>query len=320
MNMPLVGEAPLPIPSAQISSLTAHLCQAARENDQQWVEELLAAGAQINGRCVYGDKAFSPVSRRTKVAKTLITPLACAAEAANVGMVAFLLEHGAAVEVARIDQCPGPLHYAAMTSPSPDIVQMLHEQGAKVDVTCTWGDTADVTPLHLAASNSVAKALISAGADVFATDANGQTPLFWAVKAHSRGASLDSLAVISANLENGSPVNLRDNEGNTVLDILQKSQANDSAPVDDVVAVLERYGAQSLSDSCAALPGDRVGDVTNLRAVLKCCWTRYTAGSTPWAWCLALFICLLVCLLASSSFSRLSSPYLMAWHAFRLSY
>ncbi len=70
-----------------------------------------------------------------------------------------------------------PLHYAAYND-RPAVARLLIENGARVRVT----DSADRTPLHLAAaaSRDISILLVSKGADVNAQDREGRTPLHYA--------------------------------------------------------------------------------------------------------------------------------------------
>lgn len=101
-----------------------------------------------------------------------------------------------------------------------DIVKLLLDHGASVGQTiplsvcmtksrgpnCTHKNA---TPLHHA-HGECAAILIKAGANVFAVDSKGLTPLFWAIE-HRRNDP--DLAAILTNLEHGSPATLITGEG-----------------------------------------------------------------------------------------------------------
>jgi len=88
-------------------------------------ELLIAAGAEVNGRCLSGR-----------------TALAVAAKLALPNMVQWLLDHGAKVSLADIDGLT-PLHYAAKSmAPNPSsTIKILLKAGAK-DRICNAGKTA----------------------------------------------------------------------------------------------------------------------------------------------------------------------------------
>lgn len=161
-------------------------------------------------------------------------PLTIAIHQKSHDVADLLLQHGANPNQPRSSESGRtrdwrPLHVAAQLS--VDLVGLLLDSGAVAGLTGVHDGVAGVTALHVAKDKDVAQRLISAGASVFAVDGNGQTPLFWAVKAwprgHERGhsaAELDRIVlIISANLQNGSPVNLRDKKGKTPLALIERT-------------------------------------------------------------------------------------------------
>ncbi len=145
----------------------------------------------------------------------------------------LLLQHGANPNQPRTnltksakDRDWSPLHVAAEVS--EDLVGLLLDSGATVGLTGFRDGVAKVTALHVAGDHRTAQRLIDAGASVFAVDSNGQTPLFWAVKQWEHrlelgtGPSEEIIWLINVNLQNGSPVNLRDAKGKTPMALVEK--------------------------------------------------------------------------------------------------
>lgn len=123
---------------------------------------------------------------------------------------------------------PTPLFSVVGHEMSLDMVRYLVSKGAnirartgcKVKVRIEWPDRHDVTPLHVACG-AAARLLISKGADVFAVDSEGQTPLFWAIGLWC-GPDLEAVLV---NLAQGAAPDLVDNNGLRPLLMLIKSFA-----------------------------------------------------------------------------------------------
>ncbi len=158
-------------------------------------------------------------------------PLTIAIRQNNREVAGLLLRHGANPNQPRSggsdkERDWRPLHFAADVS--GDLVDLLLDHGATVGLTSVHDGVAKVTALHLARDKDIAQRLISAGASVFAVDSNGWTPLFWAVKSvlrHSEFGEVNlsrDVSVIEVNLQNGSPVNLRDKGGSRPLDLLRQ--------------------------------------------------------------------------------------------------
>ena len=160
-----------------------------------------------------------------------LNPLTIAIHEMGYDVAKLLLQHGANPNQPRSGDSGKerewrPLHVAAEAS--GEFVDLLLDHGATLGLTGVRDGVAKVTALHVAGDGDVARRLISAGASVFAVDSNGQTPLFWALKKwphrHEYGTTFSNeiLLIISANVQNGSPVNLRDTKGKTPLALIQK--------------------------------------------------------------------------------------------------
>lgn len=105
-------------------------------------------------------------------------------EGADINKLGSLLyDHGA------------PIHVAVRAS-NPEIVTLLLERGAQVDIR----DSSDHTPLHNAAWNGnldMIKLLLDAGADINATTYSGSTPLSCA----RSGRKIEAIQFIEGKLQ-----------------------------------------------------------------------------------------------------------------------
>ena len=130
------------------------------------------------------------------------TPLHYAAAYGNSKVVEVLLEHGADPNI-RDKNGITPLHFAAV-SDYPKIVEVLHKKGLS---------DYDDTPLQAAEFNypEVVKLLLEHGANPNIQDADGWTPLHFAVKS----CHVDVVRVL---LDHGADLTIRNNEGRTPLD------------------------------------------------------------------------------------------------------
>ena len=143
------------------------------DDDIADIRKLIAKGADVN--------AFDEIAQQT------VTPLHCAAFFGRLESARILIEHGAELSLANEKEGVGPLHYAAKR-----------------------GETA----LHYAAQEGcidVARRLIKEGADMFASDVDGQTPMACA-------ASNFEIGVVELFIENGVDINAAsDRRGKTPL-------------------------------------------------------------------------------------------------------
>lgn len=94
-------------------------------------------------------------------------------------------------------------------------------------------DRAGATPLHYAAEegNCIVKLLIISGAEVNARDKNGRTPLFWLVREDG-----DKIEMFRELLEAGADPTIRDNDGYSVIDILEYQHK------EELLAIIKLYG------------------------------------------------------------------------------
>src|ERR1700728_1214508 len=139
-------------------ALAAALQAAVRTGNLTEVKRLVLAGADVNARDAMGS-----------------TPLLDASWAGDPSVVAFLLAHGAEVNVRHAQAGATPLQYAVLTGRAA-IVKLLLVAGARVDLPYRNGQTA----LHVAASRGnveVVQLLIGAHASLAALDSDGNTAL-----------------------------------------------------------------------------------------------------------------------------------------------
>src|SRR6266702_4446750 len=185
--------------------------------DISMVQILLKHGADVN--CRQDD---------------LRTPLHLVAWYGELEVARVLLEHKADVD-SRDNMGKAPLHLlfehtVRRYGNIPDLAQLLLEHGA--DVNCQQNDLC--TPLHLAARYGelkVAQVLLEHGADVDSRDNMGKTPLHLLFKSSVRDyddipyyddiPDYDNIPDFARLLlEHGTDVNIRDEDGNTLLHLL----------------------------------------------------------------------------------------------------
>jgi ankyrin repeat protein len=165
-------------------------------NDSNTVHDLLAKGIELNSRDTNGTTPLiEATNARPELAKELVTnganpnfpsgtgstPLMHAASHCQLDLARFLLDHGARLDAKDRDGQTG-LMYAAWGCQNGRMVQLLLEAGAAVNDRSKDGGTA----LMRAASSGdleAVKALVAAGADLNATDDNGETA-FTLAQAH----------------------------------------------------------------------------------------------------------------------------------------
>jgi hypothetical protein len=184
------------------------LTQAVQNEDIDEVRDLIAHGANVNGK--EGNKT---------------TPLFVAVENGNVEIARLLLDFGAKVNARDADK-QTPLMRIDEDA-TVELIDLLTANGAKIDLTDKEGNTA----LILAAGNikpDVLQKLIDAGADVNAANKQGQTALM-------NAADVNGLENVRSLLIAGAKVNVKNKEGDTAWDL---------ATDDEVEALLVSFGAE----------------------------------------------------------------------------
>ena len=167
------------------SGFHSPLTLAASENHPELVRALVESGARIDmpvkgsapihWAAGFSEQAFNALLELSadtsiRTSETLSTPAHIAAQAGNAFALQRLGDMGAPLE---LPDATGayPIHIAAALS-KPDAVQALLEAGARPESR----DLAGKTALHLAAP-APAAALVKAGADLRALDAQGLEPI-----------------------------------------------------------------------------------------------------------------------------------------------
>jgi ankyrin repeat protein len=199
------------------------------------------------------------------------TPLTLAASKGQLGVVRFLLEHGAGTEVTgAFDETP---LVRAAAAGHMAIVELLLSKGANVNAQAGKGltalhnaanfgfmgvaevllekkaeieacDKSQSTPLHLAAANGHAemiRLLIKRGANPDAVNGAGYTPLIWAAQ-RGQTASVATLLAAKANPD------IEDKEGRTAL-----SNAAGNGHIESVRALLAAKADPNAGKAGAAL-------------------------------------------------------------------
>ncbi len=185
-------------------------------------------------------KNVSDVNVRDSSYNTL---LHVAVKTQNSEIVKLLLDHGAIVDVTNIIGNT-PLHMA-VSQKNSEIVNLLLEKGAAVNMPDSYGNT----PLHIAVLNNslelVPILLNAKNTDANVKNAFGKTPLHIA-------AEINSPEIIKQLLDKGADKTLKNNNGDTPLDIRKNSDPvekfdengfitnpNDSDPVKKLLQIDE---------------------------------------------------------------------------------
>jgi ankyrin repeat protein len=154
------------------------LIQAARNNDVNSLNALIAKGADVNTRNVF-----------------LATPLIVAAKSGNTECVKALLQAGADANAKCISTCT-PLIWSADLGHTA-VVKVLIDNGADLEISDFYG----WTPLMKATYRSnieIVKLLVEKGADVNAKNSAGNSILYIAEELNKQPAILNLLVTAGA--------------------------------------------------------------------------------------------------------------------------
>jgi len=220
------------------------LCYAIAGGNPAIVELLISKGAIIEPHSkILLDHAFSVDT--VEIAKTLFENGADPSQAPRIlddgSEISNLLKaHGVPPKDINAQNHMGwpPLVYACRGDKGehPEDVQRLLALGADIDVRNYKGKTA----LHCAAKAgflNVINLLIEEGATVDATDNNGETPLFEAIRSTIKNGEKQR-AAMEALLTKGADPNLKNRKGLTPLQVAQRMRRADAGKV---VALLRTY-------------------------------------------------------------------------------
>ncbi|KAF6841878.1 ankyrin repeat protein, partial [Colletotrichum musicola] len=207
-----------------------------RSNDGRTVSHVAALAGEIPvAECLFGEWMFNTKTRDCNMQR----PLHLAVRNGHTDMVALLIEKGAEVNV-KGSFGDTPLHLAAKKGHT-DIVALLVENGAKKNVE----DNNSTTLLHLAARyghTETAVFLIKNGADKEVYDGHQRTPLHWAAK----GGHTDMVAFL---LENGAEVNVKGSFGDTPLHLAAEGRHTAT-----VTYLIEQGADKEAEDSTGRTP------------------------------------------------------------------
>ena len=222
------------------------LCYAIVGGNIRIVELLISRGAIIEPHSkLLLDHAVS--ADRIDIVKLLINNGADPSEAPriyddNSEMSVLLKSHGVPSKDINAFDWMGwpPLPYACRGDKGehPEAVLRLLELGADINVQSSKGKTA----LHCAAKAGFLKVinvLIENSANIDATDNNGETPLYEAIRSTIKNREKQR-AALEALLIKGANPNVKNRRGLTPLQAAQQMRRSDA---EKVVALLKKYGA-----------------------------------------------------------------------------
>lgn len=172
---------------------------AAREGNEKAVKTFLRSGQRVD---IGDNRGWTPLHEATA--------------ANNTGCLRLLLKKGQQQVNRRTMEGETPLLLACRFQDSTELVQMLLDCGANVDL----GNNENHTPLHEACRNgrlSVTKILVAAGANVNETNYNNFTPLHCAV-------SSTNATLVKFLISKGADVSIQDECGRTSLFLASELQ------------------------------------------------------------------------------------------------
>ncbi len=190
----------------------------------------------------YDPKLAADIARAAEAAREAENSYHALEESLTKGQYAeveSLLAHGADVNEKRF----GETHLQHFLKLGNDGVKFLLAHGADANVR----DTADQTPLHIAASASykdLAELLLAHGADVNAQDNKGGTPLYNAVVYQNK-------EMIELLLANGADVNAKSKGGWTPLDWAKSTENQDIAKLLQEHVLLVAHGGEDAARETA---------------------------------------------------------------------
>ncbi|MBI4603531.1 MAG: ankyrin repeat domain-containing protein [Planctomycetes bacterium] len=265
---------------------------AVRRDDGDLAALLIQRGATVDAHAAAGLDRVDRLEELLRADPAIVnargpdgmTPLHFAA---TVRIAAWLLDHGAGIDIRDLDHCGTPAQW--LVRERPEVSGFLIDRGAEADVhlRCALGRLEDVraalradpallrarstgdapggyvslytgvgvgsTLLEVAARFdrvAIAEQLLDAGADLTARGQHGATPLHWAAW-HGNTAVLDLL------LARGAPVDLRDEEfGSPPLGWAAHGSAHCGHRGGDHVGAVERLVAKGASVN---VPGNKWG-------------------------------------------------------------
>ena len=188
-----------PAPAAAAVKQDAALAEAVKRGDKQGVQALLKKKADVNAPLNDGATALhwaaylndadtSALLIRAGATVNVknnygVTPFALAAEQGNAVILEQLMKAGADPNdpMNFVNAAETPLHHAARAG-SVDAVNLLAWAGARINARETWNNQSALMWAAAEGHAPVVKALVDAGADIYARSNGGTTPLLFAVR------------------------------------------------------------------------------------------------------------------------------------------